>query len=73
VAVFDPHVSDERITNHGFEVTSGDDLSGFDLAAILTDHSGLPYEAIAGDVPLVFDARGVYRRLGLEAPNVEPL
>jgi UDP-N-acetyl-D-glucosamine dehydrogenase len=73
VAVFDPHVSDERITNHGFEVTSGDDLSGFDLAAILTDHSGLPYEAIARDVPLVFDARGVYRRLGLEAPNVEPL
>lgn len=73
VAVFDPHVSDERITHHGFEVASGNDLSGFDVAAILTDHSGLPYEAIARDVPLVFDARGVYRRLGLEAPNVEPL
>ncbi len=73
VAVLDPHVAEERITRHGFEVASADDLSAFDLAAILTDHSDLSYEKIAALVPVVFDARGVYRRLGLEAPNVEAL
>jgi UDP-N-acetyl-D-glucosamine dehydrogenase len=73
VAVLDPHVAEERITRHGFEVASADDLSAFDLAAILTDHSDLSYEKIAALVPVVFDSRGVYRRLGLEAPNVEAL
>jgi UDP-N-acetyl-D-glucosamine dehydrogenase len=73
VWVLDPHVGVERIMQHGFDVADIDDLSGFDLAAILTDHTDLPYQAIARDVPLVFDSRGVYRRLGLRASNVEPL
>lgn len=73
VAVLDPHVSPERIAELGFQVAGATDISGFDLAAILTDHSDLPYQAIADEVPLVFDSRGVYRRLGLQAPNVEPL
>ncbi len=73
VRVLDPHVGPERIAHHGFAAVHPQDVSGFDLAAILTDHSGLPYEAIAREVPLVFDARGVYRRLGLEAQNVEAL
>jgi UDP-N-acetyl-D-glucosamine dehydrogenase len=73
VAVLDPHVGESRIAEHGFEAKDGSDLTGFDLAAILTDHSFVPYERIAREVPLVFDARGVYRRLGLKAPNVEAL
>jgi UDP-N-acetyl-D-glucosamine dehydrogenase len=74
VSVLDPHISPERIDALGFEVTPmGESLSGFDLAAILTDHADLPYSVIARDVPLVFDSRGVYRRLGILAPNVEPL
>ncbi len=73
VSVYDPHVSDERIRHHGFEVAGAGDLDRFDLAAILTDHAVQPYEAIAAEVPLVFDTRGVYRRLGLEASNVEAL
>ncbi len=73
VSVLDPHVADDRINRHGFEVATVDDLEGVDLAAILTDHSDLPYRRISDQVPLVFDSRGVYRRLGLEAPNVEAL
>ncbi|MGH8916023.1 MAG: nucleotide sugar dehydrogenase [Acidimicrobiia bacterium] len=73
IVVLDPHIDDERITGLGFEVATPDDLAGFDLAAILTDHSAVPYQAIAREVPLVFDARGVYRRLGIRAPNVESL
>ncbi|HEY4606489.1 MAG TPA: nucleotide sugar dehydrogenase [Acidimicrobiia bacterium] len=73
VSVLDPEVGEKRISGHGFEVADLDHLEDFDLAAILTDHSGLPYETIAHEVPLVFDARGVYRRLGLKTLNVEPL
>jgi UDP-N-acetyl-D-glucosamine dehydrogenase len=73
VAVLDPHVGEERIAGYGFEVADGGDFTEFDLAAILTDHAASPYEQIARDVPLVFDARGIYRRLGLTAPNVEAL
>ena len=74
VSVLDPHISPGRIEALGFEVTPmGESLSGFDLAAILTDHVDLPYSVIARDVPLVFDSRGVYRRLGILASNVEAL
>ncbi len=73
VSVYDPHVSEDRIRHHGFEVAGAGDFGRFDLATILTDHAVLPYEAIAAEVPLVFDTRGVYRRLGLEASNVEAL
>jgi UDP-N-acetyl-D-glucosamine dehydrogenase len=73
VSVLDPLIGAERIAHHGFEVASVDDLARFDLAAVLTDHSDLPYTALANEIQLVFDARGVYRRLGLSAPNVEAL
>jgi UDP-N-acetyl-D-glucosamine dehydrogenase len=74
VSVFDPHLDSGRIEALGFEVTTLDDnLGDFDLAAILTDHADLPYSTIADEVPLVFDSRGVYRRLGIQALNVEAL
>jgi UDP-N-acetyl-D-glucosamine dehydrogenase len=74
VSVLDPYVSHTRIAALGFDVTPiGESLADFDLAAILTDHTDLPYEIIARDVPLVFDSRGVYRRLGIPASNVEAL
>jgi UDP-N-acetyl-D-mannosaminuronate dehydrogenase len=43
------------------------------VAAILTDHDDVDYERIAREVPIVYDARGVYRRLGLSFDNVLPL
>src|SRR5690606_35831569 len=74
VSVYDPVVGDERIRQHGFEpVDPDDDLSAFPLAVILTDHGILDYQALADGVKEVFDTRGVYRRRGIEAPNVIPL
>jgi UDP-N-acetyl-D-mannosaminuronate dehydrogenase len=74
VSVLDPHLSPGRIQALGFEATTLDDgFSSFDLATILTDHVDLPYARISAEVPLVFDSRGVYRRLGIPASNVEAL
>ena len=69
----DPHISDSRIAAHGFDVADEQTLNQYDLAAVLTDHSSVPYAEIAETIPQVFDARGIYRRLGLVAPNVQPL
>ena len=74
IAVVDPVVGARRIEALGYEpVGPDDDLSRFELAAVLTDHSDLDYKRLADQVPAVYDARGVYRRLGITAENVEPL
>jgi UDP-N-acetyl-D-glucosamine dehydrogenase len=74
VGVHDPHVDAERVATSGFEVVPGfDDLSGWELAVVLTDHDGVDYERLAAGVPQVFDTRGVYRRLGLDLSNVVTL
>ena len=74
VAVIDPHVREDRIARHGFTIaTAEDDFDKYQIAAVLTDHTDIPYETIARSVPRVFDARGVYRRLGIDADNVETL
>jgi UDP-N-acetyl-D-glucosamine dehydrogenase len=74
VSVMDTHVGSARIAAHGFGVETGDGgFEGYDLAVVLTDHSSVPYAEIAAAVTSVFDARGVYRRLGITAGNVEAL
>jgi UDP-N-acetyl-D-glucosamine dehydrogenase len=74
VAALDPVVGFRRIEALGYEsVGPDDDLSRFELAAVLTDHSDVDYKRLADQVPAVYDARGVYRRLGITAENVEPL
>ena len=74
IAVLDPIIGDDRIRSHGFEPVSPDeDLSRFSIAAILTDHAGIDYESIASQVPIVYDARGVYRKLDLVFDNVVAL
>lgn len=74
ISVLDPLVGSSRIAAHGYEVVEiGDDLSRFALAAVLTDHRDIDYEKIAREVPLVYDARGVYRRLGIDSDNVSHL
>jgi UDP-N-acetyl-D-mannosaminuronate dehydrogenase len=54
-------------------VTPEDDLSRFAAAVVLTDHDVIDYADLAARVPVVFDARGTYRRRGLVAENVVPL
>lgn len=74
ISVLDPLVGAERIKEHGFaSVEPGDDLSGFALAVILTDHSLLDLGAIADAVPAVLDMRGAYRRNGVARDNITPL
>jgi UDP-N-acetyl-D-glucosamine dehydrogenase len=74
VSVLDPLVGPDRIEVHGYEpVAADDDLSGFEVAVILTDHDGVDYRGLADQVPAIYDTRGVYRRLGIEASNVERL
>jgi UDP-N-acetyl-D-glucosamine dehydrogenase len=72
--VLDPLIGDDRIRHHGYEpVGADDDLTGFALAAVLCDHEVIDYRALAGAVPVVFDARGAFRRRGIESANVESL
>ena len=71
VSVMDPVVGTARIEEHGFTpVDAGDDLSHFSIAAVLTDHSRLDLVALADAVPVVFDARGAYRRAAVDLGNV---
>jgi UDP-N-acetyl-D-glucosamine dehydrogenase len=74
ISVLDPVVGGSRIEAHGYEAVGvDDDFSRFALAVVLTDHDGIDYERIAREVPLVYDARGVYRRLGIHGANITPL
>ncbi len=71
VEVLDPVVGAERIKSRGLIPSKS--LEGYDLAAILTDHSTIDYRKVSEEVPVVFDARGVYRRLRIEVANVVAL
>ncbi len=74
VSVLDPVVGADRIAGRGFSVVGpDDDLSGFAVALILTDHAVLDLERIADQVPLVLDTRGAYRRQGILRDNVVAL
>ena len=74
VGVHDPLVAPDRLARDGYEVVhSLTDLDGWDLAIVLTDHDIVDYGILARSVPLVFDTRGVYRRMGPRPSNVVAL
>lgn len=74
VGVHDPHVDPDRLERHGFPVVDDPTVAGaFDLAVVLTDHDAVDYTAVAAATPVVFDTRGVYRRLGLAPANLQAL
>jgi len=74
ISVLDPVVGEVRVEEHGFgSVREADDLERFQLAAVLTDHPSIDYAALAQGIPVVYDTRGVYRRLGLQYDNVVAL
>jgi UDP-N-acetyl-D-glucosamine dehydrogenase len=71
LGALDPLVPRERLEARGLTPVDADgDLTGWDLAIVLTDHRDVDYAAIADQVELVFDTRGIYRRLGIERDNV---
>ena len=72
--ILDPHVPAFKLQQEGFEIESGTNGFGsYDLAVILTDHSDLDYQKFSDEVSIVFDTRGVYRRLGINASGVSSL
>ena len=74
ITIFDPVVGAERVRARGYAAT--DDpvgLGGFDIAVVLTDHDVIDLEAVAAQVPMVFDTRGAYRRRGLAADHISTL
>jgi UDP-N-acetyl-D-glucosamine dehydrogenase len=74
ISVMDPEVGRDRVLSHGFKFTDQEDsLTEFAAAIVLTDHDVIDLTRIADDVPLVFDARGAFRRRHLSSSNVEVL
>lgn len=74
ISVLDAVVGSDRIRAHGYApVTQRENMDGFDIALILTDHDGVDYERVADRVPVVFDTRGVYRKLGVRHAHVTSL
>ncbi len=72
VYVIDPYIDDERIRMHGF-VPATESIDNCDLAIVLTNHSDVDYEAVAGVAKAVFDTRNVYADLGSAASNIHVL
>ena len=73
LGLLDPCVSPARLARHGHEVVTQVGNGEWSMAVVLTDHDDVDYAAIAADVPVVFDTRGVYRRRGLLLDNVVAL
>ena len=74
ISVLDPLVGSDRIKQHGYQpVTDGESLTRFQLAVVLTDHSAVDYDGLVAQVPLIYDTRGVFRRLGIESERISAL
>jgi UDP-N-acetyl-D-glucosamine dehydrogenase len=70
LGLYDPHVGADQLARHGHEVVEAFTDNGWAMAVVLTDHDDIDYRALTEHVPVVFDTRGVYRRLGIDADNV---
>ncbi len=60
----DPYVPEFRegtLVIHSLPVDL--DASGYDIAVIVTDHTGFDYSRILKTVPVVFDSRAITRKL----------
>jgi UDP-N-acetyl-D-glucosamine dehydrogenase len=68
VEVHDPVVGDERIEWNGFAPSQG--LDRYDVAVVLTDHDVIDLMGIAERSTVVFDAKGAFRKRGLDVLNV---
>ncbi len=75
IGVFDPLFAADHIEALGWPAIKGtvEELGRFQLAVVLTDHDAFDFEAIADNVPLVFDAKDAFRRRRLARENVTVL
>jgi len=72
VSFHDPHVPVIPATRHHSAIAgrkgvllTAETVRAQDAVVVVTDHSGVDYEMVAREAPLVVDTRGVYRRLAL--------
>lgn len=70
LSLFDPHVPETSLARHGHDVIACLGQRRWQMAVIVTDHDDFDYLSIATAADVVFDTRGVYRRLGLHPGNV---
>jgi len=74
VLVHDPHVPNENIERHGFSAHDDvQDAKDCDVTVILADHDRIDYATLVASSALVFDTRGVLKRLGIDAPHIHRL
>jgi UDP-N-acetyl-D-mannosaminuronate dehydrogenase len=74
LVIHDPVVGAERVRRRGFRAVDAlDDLDGYDIAVVLTDHDAVDLTGVADRVPIVFDTRGAFRRRGIAANHVTTL
>ncbi len=66
VSYHDPHVPE--LPKFGLQSVDLDTAAAADVAAIVTAHPGIDYEALATAVPVLVDFRGVTR--GIDAENL---
>lgn len=71
VAVHDPLVDPGRIE---YPVVGAlDDIRGYDIVVVLTDHDGIDYARLAADAAVIFDTRNALARRGIRDGRVEVL
>jgi UDP-N-acetyl-D-glucosamine dehydrogenase len=71
LVIHDQLVGAEHIRAHGYRAAETLGHPGdYDIAVVLTDHDTVDLVAVARDVPLIFDARGAFRRRGIHADHV---
>jgi UDP-N-acetyl-D-glucosamine dehydrogenase len=74
ITVIDPVVGRDRIAARGHRAFDDQtELGSYQMAIVLTDHDQIDYRRIADHVPIVFDTRGIYRRLGISGENIHSL
>jgi UDP-N-acetyl-D-glucosamine dehydrogenase len=76
ITVLDPLVAPDAVLRRGFTHVANDrteNLSGFDLVVVLTDHDAVDYQAIVSSAPAIFDTRNAFRRRGITSATIEVL
>lgn len=72
VSYYDPHVG--AIAHEGWNLRCVKDpvasAAESDGVVLITDHTALPYEAIAERAKLIFDTRNAFRSRGIESPAI---
>ncbi len=75
VSYHDPHVESVFVGDHQYHSSAltGEQLKNADCVVIVTDHSSIDYEFVAGNATSVFDTRNATTKIQASYPNIEAL